>query len=381
MKTPCPPPLSYRLCAPARNWRWRTTTCCLLVILGVSGLGPAAVAQEDRGYKVYQFPADKIPRIDGQTEDWASFPNEYVVGTDQLQDDSKRYPAPDPTNLDVHVKVAWVKGLNRLYFLYEAYDDYWDFSLPGLHNDTFEVVVDGDLSGGPLIAEQHPYPALPLYDRFKSFHGVQAQNYHIFTPAVGKDWALAWGSQPWIKRLPYANIAYSYQFKPGGAGKLVAEFWITPFDYAGAEGPARAIESVLTDNKKIGLTWAVIDYDDVQNEVKKGFWNLSRQHKMYGNSSLGTVFTLMPLAPAEQPRLQAQWSFRITDPTKRQVAFRDESQGTVTRWRWDFGDNTTSKEQNPVHTYREAGNYVVVLYATGPAGESRMSKVWEVVLP
>jgi len=61
--------------------------------------------------------------------------------------------------------------------------------------------------------------------------------------------ALAWGSQPWIKDLPYANAAYQYNFKPGEPGKLVLEFWITPFDYAGAEGPARAVESVLTENK------------------------------------------------------------------------------------------------------------------------------------
>ncbi len=44
-------------------------------------------------------------------------------------------------------------------------------------------------------------------DAYFSFHGVHAQNYHIFTPALGKDWALAWGSQPWIKDLPYANAA------------------------------------------------------------------------------------------------------------------------------------------------------------------------------
>ncbi|UOQ68726.1 PKD domain-containing protein [Hymenobacter volaticus] len=356
---------------------WCRLVCSVLVLLG---LAPTAFAQEDRGYKVYQFPADMIPRIDGQVDDWASFPSEYVVGTDQLWDDSKHYPAPDPKNLDVKVRVAWVKGLNRLYVLYEAYDDYWDFTLPGLHNDTFELIVDGDLSGGPLIAEQHSNQTLPLWDRFVSFHGVHAQNYHIFTPAVGKDWALAWGSQPWIKRLPYSNIAYSYQFKPGGSGKLVAEFWITPFDYAGAEGPARAVESVLMDNKKIGLTWAVIDYDDVKDETKKGFWNLSKNHKMYGNSSLGTVFTLMPLETKYQPKLQAQWSFLVTDMARRQITFHDESQGTVTRWQWDFGDGTTSKEQNPVHRYQKGGNYIVILSVTGPAGESRMSKVWEVVL-
>jgi len=88
------------------------------------------LAQEDRGYKIYQFPSNMIPRIDGNTEDWDNFPNEYIVGTDQLWDDSKHYPEVDPKNLDVKVRVAWVKGLNRLYFLYEAYDDYWDFSLP-----------------------------------------------------------------------------------------------------------------------------------------------------------------------------------------------------------------------------------------------------------
>jgi len=337
-------------------------------------------AQEDRGYKIYQFPVNMIPRIDGNTDDWTDFPNEYIVGTDQLWDDSKHYPAVDPKNLDVKVKVAWVKGLNRLYFLYEAYDDYWDFSLPGLHNDIFEIVVDGDLSGGPLIDEQHPNQSLDRWDTYFSYHGVHAQNYHIFTPAVGKDWALAWGCQPWIKELPYSNIVYSYNFNPGDSGKLIAEFWITPFDYAGTEGLSRAVESVLTDNKKIGLTWAVIDYDDVNDETKKGFWNLSKNHKMYGNSSLGTIFTLMPLEAKYQKSFEAQWSFIVTDMEKRQVTFKDESRGEITSWNWDFGDQTTSTEQNPVHQYKQAGKYIVILNIEGPTGKSRMAKVWDVAV-
>lgn len=338
------------------------------------------LAQEDRGYKVYQFPADMIPRIDGKTEDWDSFPKELIVGTDQLWDDSKRYPKTDPSNLDVKVKVAWVKGLNRLYFLYEAYDDYWDFTDPGLHNDIFELVVDGDLSGGPLIAEQHPNQDLDKSETYFSYHGVHAQNYHIFTPAVGKDWALAWGSQPWIKDLPFANIAFSYDFKPGDPGKLIAEFWITPFDYAGAEGPVRAVESVLFDNKKIGLTWAVIDYDDVNDEKVKGFWNLSKNHKMYGNSSLGTIFTLQSLEEKYLKPFDAKWSFIVTDWTKREVRFKDESRGKITKWHWDFGDGTFSKEQNPVHHYKAAGKYLVVLEIEGPAGKARWARQWDVAV-
>ena len=337
-------------------------------------------AQEDRGYRIYQFPANMIPRIDGNTNDWADFPEEYVVGTDQLWDDSKHYPEVDPKNLDVKVRVAWVKGLNRLYFLYEAYDNYWDFSLPGLHNDIFELVIDGDLSGGPLIVEQHPNPSPNKMETYFNFQGVHAQNYHIFTPAEGKDWALYWGPQNWIKNLPYSNIAYSYNFKPGESGKLIAEFWITPFDKASAEGPDKSVESVLSENKKIGLTWAVIDYDDVVDESKKGFWNLSKNHKMYGNPSLGTVFTLMPLEKKYQKAFAAQWSFTVTDTTKREVTFKDESRGTITGWHWDFGDGTSSTEQNPVHQYKEPGKFIVILDIEGPAGKSRMSKVWDVAV-
>ncbi|TDH28722.1 PKD domain-containing protein [Segetibacter sp. 3557_3] len=340
----------------------------------------AAFAQEDKGFKIYQFPANMIPTIDGKTGDWDSFPTSYIVGTDKLWDDSKRYPAPDPKNLDVKVKVAWVKGLNRLYFLYEAFDNYWDFSLPGLHNDILEIVVDGDASGGPLIDEQHPKQEIPWQQRYFEYHGVHAQNYHIFTPAVGKDWALAWGSQPWIKQMPYANIAYNYNFKPGEPGKLVAEFWITPFDYAGAEGPARAVESKLYDNKKIGLSWAVIDYDDVKDEKNKGFWNLSQHHKMYGNASLGLLFTLMPLEEKYKKSFEAGWSFVITDMNKREVLFKDESRGEIKKWHWDFGDGTSSNEQNPVHKYTKPGKYIVVLDVEGPAGKSRMANVWDVAV-
>ncbi len=72
-------------------------------------------------------------------------PDTYVVDQTQMTDQDGGHKIPTET-LSIRVKVGWVKGLNRLYFLYEAHDDYWDFSLPGLHNDTFEVVVDGGTS-------------------------------------------------------------------------------------------------------------------------------------------------------------------------------------------------------------------------------------------
>lgn len=336
-------------------------------------------AQENRGYKIFQFPADRIPRIDGNTEDWDMIPQDYTVGTDQLWDDSKKHEKSDPSNLEVNVKVGWVKGLNRLYFLYEAYDNYWDFSRPDLHNDTFELIVDGDMSGGPFIDRFHPDKEMDPMDAFFSFHGVHAQNYHIFTPAEGKDWTLVWGSQPWIKDLPYANAAYQHDFNPGEPGKLTLEFWITPFDYAGND-PSRAVESVLYENKMVGLSWAVIDYDDVKKEENNGFWNLSKEHTMYGNASYALSFRLMPVEDPLGKTIEANWSFKIVDMNRRLVAFIDQSIGQIDSWKWDFGDGTTSDEQYPVHQYQDPGKYIVVLWIEGPVGKSRFSKVWDVAV-
>src|SRR5688572_12480277 len=127
----------------------------LLVWLVSLALQSLALERPGVEFKIFQFPAGQIPRIDGNADDWAIVPESFAVGQDQLKDTVNNTPA-DKKDLDVKVKVGWVKGLNRLYFLYEAYDNFWDFKSNDLHNDIFEVVVDGDLSGGPFIKQMHP---------------------------------------------------------------------------------------------------------------------------------------------------------------------------------------------------------------------------------
>ncbi len=230
------------------------------------------------------------------------------------------------------------------------------------------------------VAAAAPDARISVDEANWAIHGVHAQNYHIFTPALNKDWALAWGAPTWIKELPWANAATSYHFKPGEPGRLTLEFWITPFDYAGPEGPARAVESVLRENKIIGLAWAIIDYDDVKAHGSSGFWNLSTKHTMFGQASELCAFRLMPLEPQFRPALAAQWSWQVVDMDRRLVAFQDLSTGAVTGWKWDFGDGTFSAEQHPQHAYAQPGNYVVILDVSGPTGTARRSKVWDVQL-
>ena len=379
------------------NWKGRYTYCRTLIIFVASF--SAATAQElpkyqmARGgqiFKIFQFPSDQMPRIDGELSDWAIVPETYRYGTDQLNDTEDGHGVNiDPKDLEVQVTIAWVNGLNRLYFLYEAYDDYWDFGRfnpKGYRNDIFELVVDGDRSGGPFIfnpiyrKEDLKWDSkTPAYlENHFSFSGVHAQNYHIYTPPVNNAWVLIWGSQHWISEFPHANYAYNYDFKHGENGKLILEGWITPYDYAPSDGPETAVVSKLNENKVIGLSWSVLDFD---GQARDGHMNLSHNVQMVKDASYLCAFQLMPLEKELREELRAEWSFKIVDLTNGRVAFRDKSKGEIEKWTWDFGDGNQSHAQHPIHQFKEKGVHkVITLTVEGPAGSSKRTRYWEVMI-
>lgn len=48
--------------------------------------------------------------------------------------------------------------------------------------------------------------------------------------------------------------------------------------------------------------------------------------------------------------------------------FTDTTKNSPTSWQWTFGDGFSSTEQNPTHTYEDAGTYTVTLTATNTQG-------------
>lgn len=375
------------------------TTRFILVLLMVCTVGEHPSAQTNTSlnraragkiFNIFQFPQDQMPRIDGHVEDWSIVPAHYRYGMEELVDTEDGMGDSLPSSdLEVEVCLGWVAGLNRIYFLYKAYDDYWDFGRfnpQGYLNDIFELVVDGDLSGGPFIFN-------PAYDRqdlpwngkneaylenHMRFSGVHAQNYHIFTPPVRGAWTLVWGSQPWIAEFPRAHQAYTYDFEPGESGQLVLEGWITPYDYAPSDGPEQAVESKLEENKIIGISWSILDFDGGERE---GHINLSHDTRMVKDADYLCAFRLSPLEQSYDDRPRAEWTFRIIDRERNLVAFEDLSKGEITNWWWDFGDGQTSSEQHPLHTFQQKGVHKVIsLTVSGPAGKSIRTRYWEVML-
>ena len=73
-------------------------------------------------------------------------------------------------------------------------------------------------------------------------------------------------------------------------------------------------------------------------------------------------YRLGPLSGSPCDTLGPVASFAYADTdTIAQVRFVDQSAKAPTSWLWDFGDGTTSTEQNPLHTYLTPGTYEVCL--------------------
>jgi len=102
-------------------------------------------------------------------------------------------------------------------------------------------------------------------------------------------------------------------------------------------------------------------------------------------ASDGYLFTqgdVWQFTTGRSSRPTADFTFTANQLT---VTFSDASSdvdGHVQSWYWDFGDGTTSNQQNPVHTYADSGAYVVTLTVMDDAGETgTVSKQVSVHLP
>jgi len=80
------------------------------------------------------------------------------------------------------------------------------------------------------------------------------------------------------------------------------------------------------------------------------------------------------ITPSTTP-LTADFMTNVTSGTAPlAVQFTDTSIGSPTLWSWNFGDDATSTEQHPVHTYTAPGNYSVSLTVTNAAGSDTTAR-------
>lgn len=346
------------------------------------GQGPVPAPLPALGPRVYasfQFPDGRLPTIDGDLTDWEIVGEPYAQDTyDLIEYNRQRGRRYDLADMDVRVRTGYNLSTNRLYVAVEYWDDFHNFDRvvrqanpnnPG-NDDIFELVVDADNSGGDFIDSLDP--------RHMSTH---TQNYHIYTHEREGEHVWVWGPQHWLGEPPFAQWASAYGDVHGTAGLSVLEFYVTPFNYAHASGPALSAPAQLATGDTIGLDYAILDRDDDEGQVVK-FWALADTVLMYRNADFLPDFVLAPLeaglADLPLPDFRSR-APAAADP--RAVQFANLTSGGAGSYRWDFGDGERSAEAEPLHRYGRPGRYTVTLEAQNARGTCRKRRVDYVVLP
>ncbi|MFC2116987.1 PKD domain-containing protein, partial [Bacteroidota bacterium] len=88
-------------------------------------------------------------------------------------------------------------------------------------------------------------------------------------------------------------------------------------------------------------------------------------------------YSPLNVAVVETGNCNADFGF-VADTDPLTILFTDASESDARAWHWTFGDGTTSRLQNPVHTYKFPGTYKVSLSTTDSSGNCSSTIVQQV---
>ena len=105
-----------------------------------------------------------------------------------------------------------------------------------------------------------------------------------------------------------------------------------------------------------------------------GLYNVTLTVTGAGRSNTTIKEGYIQVNKKSEPPVAAFSTTNTSGPAPLQVHFTDASTGVVTGYTWSFGDNTSSSEKNPVHTYDTPGVYSITHGISGPDGKSETVK-------
>ena len=171
----------------------------------------------------------------------------------------------------------------------------------------------------------------------------------------------------------YADYIYNWMYSESSAG-------LTPI----------YLEPGLVDGKWEYIETANRKLDrDKFDEFKTRFYNLEGWNTKTGYPKKSTLEALglgyvandlakvNKLGEGEPAVVAPECAFtcdKTTGEGSLEVQFNCQSKNSPDSWNWDFGDGSTSNDQNPTHTYKEVGTYTVSLTVSNDAGTDTETK-------
>ena len=125
-----------------------------------------------------------------------------------------------------------------------------------------------------------------------------------------------------------------------------------------------------------GFWWSSDEYSTIGAWYRSLGTGSEKSYREHFNADKSSGFSVRCLRDGSENPPNAAFS---ADPSSGSapllVSFVDESINLPMSWQWDFGDGTTSNEQNPQHTYQEAGKYTVTITVSNEYGSDTETKI------
>jgi gliding motility-associated-like protein len=247
-------------------------------------------------------------------------------------------------------------GLHRLFIRAQDSDDQWGLYhvypvIKGMNAQP--VLVERieyffDVDPGPGNGTQLPIPPSAIKDTTLSFNTSSlAEGIHrLFIRA--RDNTGKWGL---YHVFPFIKAPGNYQ--PLTVQRVEAFFDVDPGVGNGIQIPLNA-GYIVDDTISIPIPNLTTDTTTlyIRAQDNRGLWGLYHDTTVVLNCDF---YNFKP-----------SFSFSDTLCANKAVSFRDTS--SASQWKWHFGDGDSSLLRNPVHTYRQPGNYTVSLYVISAKG-------------
>lgn len=289
----------------------------IAALAAIMGLVSSSFAHipEGRVFGAFQWPTDKLPVLDGDISEWDILPAEVWLDSDDAdiivgEGDVGR--EKDRSNLFFRFAMGWNDELDRIYYVFDRFDDVWDRDAGGIgccgQDDSIEIGLDSDHSGGWFHAGGAGIAGDLTEEENKLFTGGQTQTSHYRWPPItsGSDpngWSWFWmSSSTWHGDEPYQCCSDSFNLDGvhGAEANFQAEWYTIGWDDFNWQGPELSEQHDFVELEIVGAGLQVVDNDNGPEDAEDrnpwtAKWTLGGQSDIFGNASSFSDFVLLPL--------------------------------------------------------------------------------------
>ncbi len=285
----------------------------MLALVGVCSSSFAHIP-EGRVFGVFQWPSNNLPVLDGDISEWDAVPDELWIDLDDpdmVAGEGDVGREKDRSDIYFRFAMGWNDETDRLYYVYDRYDDVWDRDGGGIgccgQDDSIEIGVDADHAGGWFHSGGAGISGDLTDEENALYNGGSSQTSHYRWPTLAPfGWSWFWMSNStWHGNEPHQCCEDSFNLDGahGGEANFQAEWYTVAWDDFNYNGPELSVPHDFVELDVIGAGLQIVDNDNGPEDAEDTTpwtvkWSLGGASDVFGNAGSFADFVLMPLDEA-----------------------------------------------------------------------------------